>query len=580
MFRKNDHRQQSLFGPETWLSPGLLTRLKTSWAQTFREEVFERIDEEIFAKLYSEKDSRPNAPVNVLVGFEIIKAGFGWSDEETYEALCFDIRFRYALGIEDIGEALPFTLRTLSNFRGRVRMHALATGENLYEEVFKQVTNEQLERYQVAAGAQRMDSTQVLSNIAQMNRLTLVISVLQIGMKALAEAERKEWEEKAEGYWGRRPHEIVFRIRKAEEKAHFQRLGGLLAELREALPSEGEAYVLVDRVLQEQYRREEGGWVLRPAEEISADSLQSPYDLEATYRKKNGKSYAGGYVMQVSETCVPENELQLITDIQVAPNVTDDSELFKASITDQQARGIEVKDVYTDGGYTGPELTTFCKDQEITHHPTNIRGGRTPANRWGWDAYQWDLEARVVVCPQGQVGRLEPARKEDRRIVRFPDPAQCQQCTLRNMCRVEIGPRRGAAMNLETRSIEVALLRQSITPQDRSIRTVVESTVRSMTWHLRDKKLPVRGQIAATMYLNAKAMMVNLRRIHAYLSSIRSIYCPACAFLTFLSLFFAIWRPQRWFSRLPDAFFKVQRGRAFIFPSAPVPSSRPEWGGL
>jgi len=194
MFRKNDQRQQSLFGPEMVLSPGLLTRLKTSWAQTFREEVFERIDETPFAVLYSEKESRPNAPVNVLVGFEIIKAGFGWSDEEMYEALSFDIRIRYALGIEDMGGELPFTLRTLYNFRKRMRKHAMRTGENLYEKVFEQVTDEQLGRYQVAAGAQRLDSTQVLSNIAQMNRLTLLISVLQFGIKGLPEALQEAWQ--------------------------------------------------------------------------------------------------------------------------------------------------------------------------------------------------------------------------------------------------------------------------------------------------------------------------------------------------------------------------------------------------
>ncbi len=580
MFRKNDHRQQSLFGPETWLSPALLTRLKTSWAQTFREEVFERIDEEIFAALYSEEKSRPNAPVNVLVGFEIIKAGFGWSDEETYEALSFDIRVRYALGIEDMGGELPFTLRTLSNFRKRVRKHALATGENLYKQVFEQVTDEQLARYQVAAGAQRLDSTQVLSNIARMNRLTLLISVLQKGMKALAEEERKVWEEKAEAYWGRRPHEIVFRIGKGEEEAHFHRLGELLAELREALSPGEEAYALVARVLQEQYREEGEGWTLRPAEEISADSLQSPHDIEATYRVKNGRKYAGGYVMQVSETCASENELQLITDIQVAPNVTEDSELFKRAITEQRARGIDVQDAYTDGGYTGPDLTTFCKEQAITHHPTNVRGGKTPADRWGWDAYEWRLEAKEVVCPQGQVGRLEPTDTKDRWMVRFPAPAQCQQCPLLSMCRVKIGPRRGAAMNPTTRNIQVAILRQGITPKKRSIRTVVESTVRSMTWHLRKDTLPVRGQIAATMYLHATAMMVNLRRIHAYLASIRSIYCPVCAFLTLWGLFLAIWKPQRGSPRLSGAFFKDQRMRDFLFPSVPIFAALSLWGVL
>lgn len=41
---------------------------------------------EQFPALYSETLSRPNTPVNILAGIEILKAGYGWSDEESYKA--------------------------------------------------------------------------------------------------------------------------------------------------------------------------------------------------------------------------------------------------------------------------------------------------------------------------------------------------------------------------------------------------------------------------------------------------------------------------------------------------------------
>lgn len=62
--------------------------------------------------------------------------------------------------------------------------------------------------------------------------------------------------------------------------------------------------------------------------EIDAGSLQSPHDVEATFRIKGGKSYRGGYVAGLSETCDPENDLQMITDVQVAPNASDDAKLL------------------------------------------------------------------------------------------------------------------------------------------------------------------------------------------------------------------------------------------------------------
>ena len=75
MFRKNEqHRQQSFFSAEDLLPEKLQDRLLSSWAETFYQEVFCRFDETLFAPLYSQEASRPNIPVNVLVGLETLKS--------------------------------------------------------------------------------------------------------------------------------------------------------------------------------------------------------------------------------------------------------------------------------------------------------------------------------------------------------------------------------------------------------------------------------------------------------------------------------------------------------------------------
>ena len=81
MFRKNDrHLQHHLFSCLDGLPKKLRNRLDASWAGTFYRECFMRINEMPFGELYSASDSRPNIPVNVLIGLEILKAGFGWSE--------------------------------------------------------------------------------------------------------------------------------------------------------------------------------------------------------------------------------------------------------------------------------------------------------------------------------------------------------------------------------------------------------------------------------------------------------------------------------------------------------------------
>ncbi len=91
MFRKNDsHLQAPLFSSLDELPPKLQKRLEASWAGAFYHGFFRQIDEAPFAVLYAEEDSRPNVPVNVLVGLEVLKAGNGWTDEEMYDAFCYD----------------------------------------------------------------------------------------------------------------------------------------------------------------------------------------------------------------------------------------------------------------------------------------------------------------------------------------------------------------------------------------------------------------------------------------------------------------------------------------------------------
>ena len=55
--------------------------LNNSWAKIFADEIFPNIDEERFSVLYSSKSSRPNAPVNVIIGALIIKELFDYSDD-------------------------------------------------------------------------------------------------------------------------------------------------------------------------------------------------------------------------------------------------------------------------------------------------------------------------------------------------------------------------------------------------------------------------------------------------------------------------------------------------------------------
>src|SRR3970040_2351702 len=174
MFRKNTkHQHPALISAASELPEKQRKRLENSWAGTFYREFFCRIDESVFVVLYSEKDSRPNVPVNVLVGLEALKAGFGWRDQELYENFCYD-----------------FEIRSLYYFRERLSKYNADNGINLLEKAFEKITDAQIMDLKIRTGMQRMDSTQIASNIVSASRLQLLVESVQRVERILNEADR------------------------------------------------------------------------------------------------------------------------------------------------------------------------------------------------------------------------------------------------------------------------------------------------------------------------------------------------------------------------------------------------------
>ena len=196
MFKKNNrHFQLPLTSNVDELPPKLRNRLDTSWSGVFYREFFCHLDETPFAVLYADCPSRLNIPVNVLVGLEYLKAGNGWTDEEMFDEFGYNSQVRFALGYDQfvIGN---FELRTLYYFREQLSRYMQETGINLLEKAFEQVADQQITAYQLKTGKQRMDSTQIASNIRVMGRLQLLVEVLQRVYRMLTVEDQGHYAEK------------------------------------------------------------------------------------------------------------------------------------------------------------------------------------------------------------------------------------------------------------------------------------------------------------------------------------------------------------------------------------------------
>ena len=220
-----------------------------------------------------------------------------------------------------------------------------------------------------------MDSTQVASNIYEMGRLQLMVEVIQHVHRMMGEAEQKKYADFFAPYNKGHSGQYIYHIKGQNTSEHMQRIGELIQYLISELQpkyDQDAGYRMLERVFGEHFRVEEKTVKIKVEKELSASSLQSPDDKEATYREKGKKSYKG-YVINVTETCEPENALQLITKVQTAPNQVEDVTLMIEAMPDLKKR-TEIEIIYTDGGYGSPEADQILQDNSVEQIQTAIRG--------------------------------------------------------------------------------------------------------------------------------------------------------------------------------------------------------------
>lgn len=525
MFRKNDqHLQMPIFSSLFDLPDKEKARLSCSWAATFYEELFCRIDEAIFSILYSDEASRPNIPVNVLVSLEIMKSGFGWSDAELDSAMHFNLEVRYGLGYHSLDKG-HFELRTVYNFRRRLAQHMQETGENLLEEVFEQVTDKQIAILELKTGKMRMDSTQIASNIRQMSRLQLLVEVLQRVWRMLSEEEAQpNYEELLAPYVKNTSGQYVYHIKSGEGQIQLEAIGQLMRQLVNDLATDyrnNAAYQVLARVYAEHFVEVGGGLTPKIGAELSAQSLQSPDDWEATYRNKNGKGYKG-YVTNITETCDPDNKLQLIVKVQTEANNVDDAQMLDEAIANLVDR-TAINEIHTDGGFNSEAVDKHLNEAKIEQYQTAIRGKKSVADNLRVSDFVFTPDEKAgrqtVCCPYGQQVEVRPARKADRFTALF-DQEICKDCPFAAKCPTKAIRRKpGRMLRFSQREVNITHRcenQQRAKASGRNLRSAVEASVRSVKHPFGNNKLPVRGKRRVSMMMVASAAMSNVRRIWRY----------------------------------------------------------------
>jgi hypothetical protein len=441
----------------------------------------------------------------------LIKELRNLTDAQLFEAFHFDLLVHHALGIAP-GE-VTLSERTVYNFRAR------AAGDSAVLQVFETLTDRMIGALSLCTDVQRLDSTQVSSNMVHLSRLGLFVQSLErflaqlLGLDpervaALPAAIQERYLKRSGSFADTTGANSRRRLGQAA-----QDLALVVDRFTDDPPvRELRAYQLLVRLFREQCQVQttDGQRVVVPKDpgDVASDSLQAPSDPDATYSHHKGK----GYQAQISETCHPDNPVELITHIAVEGAHESDHHALLPCIEATQQRNLGPNTLLADTSYSSGENLVAAADQGVDLvAPTP--GTVDPDNLSLADFTFEDDSMEVARCPEGhRPARQGPNRAGDGQMVRF-DADTCRDCECAASCPAG---RNRAPLRFTIHDYALALSRareQSAAFKDRyRIRSGIEATNAARKTAHGFAKLWARGKARVTFAVLMKALALNFKR--------------------------------------------------------------------
>lgn len=545
MFRPNDdHRQGELFSDFQRFNSVVAKRLKNSWAMVFYEQVFCFIREELFAPLYSLEWGRPNFPVNILIGLEIIKHLFDYTDQELLDQYYFNYQVQYALGIRNIGEVY-LGERTLYNFRERVVRYSkeYPDKEDLPFQQFEILSQNFLGVAGLKTDELRMDSTLISPNIKKAGRLSLAHDVLAQAVRTIPIAYRSDNLNKVlEDSF---KNKLLYQTRNSQLDSRFQTVLDLMSEIytlakaNKDIADLEEVKILL-RFLNEQtdYDETNGQFKAKASKEVNSDSLQSAYDTDATYRDKAGKK-ASGYTATFTETCTDENIVQIIVDYTVEPNNKSDVEIIDNRM-DIIKETTGASDIYVDGGYYGENVINKAKSDgiNINLHYTDMTGKDVPEGQLPVHHFTFNEKMEMEQCPGEQIPTSSKYNSKTKATTSHFPKEVCNNCPYRSNCPLK-EQKKDMVVKISKKSILASQVRETVNDphinrENTSKRAAIEGTNSAIKGCQGAKRLRVRGKIKCAIQIGFKVIGHNFKQICRVLtnqikkpkSKAKGLLCP------------------------------------------------------
>ena len=335
----------------------------------------------------------------------------------------------------------------------------------------------------------------------------MVIRIYRI----LSDEDKQRFQEKFQAYINKSSGQYIYHIKASDLPHELEKIGRLYQWIYEnlyATYAEFDIFKIFERVYTEHFTVVEQQVTVKSSDQLHSGCVQSPDDVDASYRDKNGKT-SKGQLINVTETAHPDNPINLVNDVAINPNNIDDSQVLGGRLDKIKQKTPDLDELHFDGAFGSSDNDKKFDEYGITPIQTAVRGRQAAVTI---DIEQISDDEYQVSCPQQTVSS-QPTRR--RHKAEF-DLKRCQQCPHRSQCPA-ISMKKYNVFYF-THEDYLARRRQNriyeIPKERRKLRNNVEATVNEFVCKMPGKKLKVRGAFKTAVFAYSVAISVNFGRIY------------------------------------------------------------------
>ena len=415
-------------------------RLFSGWFGVFRHVILELMPVDALGGHFSPTMGRPTKELYSIAGLLLIQEFMDWTKEDALDAYRFNMNIHYALNLEPV--AHDISKRTLERYINLFEIDGLA------KVTMDTVTVNLVDVLGTKIDKQRLDSTHIFSDMANFGRTRLMGVAIKRFFTQLKRHSKTDYEALDESLRNRYApgvNQLFADTKKDSESRRLLRqqvaedmhyLVKRFADNKEQ--NNRDTYKAVERIFYEQCEVREDKVVVK--KKTGGNVMQNPSDAGATYDGHKGS----GYQAQLSETCNPENEVQIITCVIPQTAAEPDANAVEDVLDDLTANKLLPDDMLVDTSYAGDENVQLAEEKGVELvGPVPSGSGKPKTDEEEYeqlnrDDFNVDDETEEVVrCPAGHKPESSEHSSETGKTKTVMPESSCSECEYVEQCPVK-----------------------------------------------------------------------------------------------------------------------------------------------